>query len=175
VAEDPTPPEAPAHRRLRRVGLGVLAIAIGLGGIVLVLLFFQGKDSSQVRHDRGTIAGPGRLLPADGGPLVAAGATRTDGARLSAAALRHELALGNVVLLYGSGRPPAALRALALRIAGGASPALEASGQAVVLARRPGLGATVALAWRRALRAPDPRDPALAQFADFWLGRGAGA
>jgi hypothetical protein len=93
--------------------------------------------------------------------------------RLSGAALQHSLELGNVVLLYGGAQPPVALRAAARRVAGAFSPALEASGQAVVLARRAGVHGAIALAWRRALSVPDARDPALAQFADFWLGRGA--
>ncbi|HYV16004.1 MAG TPA: DUF3105 domain-containing protein [Conexibacter sp.] len=171
----PVPPEQPpSHKRLRRLGVGLLAVAIGLAGVVLLVVFFQGHDSSQVHHDSATISGPGLVLPADGGAIVAPGATRADGMRLSGAALQHSLALGNVVLLYGSARPPAALRAVARRVAGAFSPALEASGQAVVLGRRPGVGGAIALAWRHELSVRDARDPALAQFVDFWLGRGAG-
>ena len=169
VAEPPPP-----HRRLRRFGFGLLAVAIGLGGVVLLLLFFQGRDSSQVHHDASPIAGPGQLLPPDGGAAVAPGAVRVDGMRLSGAQLEHTLDLGNVALLYGSAQPPPALRMLARQIAGSFDPAIEASGQAVVLARRPGLDGVLALAWRHALQVPGASDPALGQFAGFWLGRHAG-
>jgi hypothetical protein len=169
VTDEPSP-----HRRLRRFGFGLLAVAVGLGGVVLLVLFFQGRDSSQVRHDGSPVAGPGRLLPADGGAAVAPGAVRVDGTRLSGEQLQHTLDLGNVVLLYGGARPSPALRMLAQRIAGSSDPALEAGGQAVVLARRPGLDGVLALAWRHALSAPDESKPGLEQFADFWLGRHAG-
>jgi hypothetical protein len=164
----------PPHRRLRRVGFGLLAVAIGLGGVVLLLLFFQGRDSSQVHHDASPLAGPGLLLPADGGAAVAPGAVRVDGMRLSGAQLQRTLDLGNVALLYGTAAPPPALRMLARQIAGSFDPALEASGQAIVLARRPGLKGVLALAWRHALQVPDSSKPALGRFADFWLGRHAG-
>jgi hypothetical protein len=42
----------------------------------------------------------------------------------------------------------------------------------VILARRDGSGPATALAWKRILRADDPADPALREFAEFWLGRG---
>lgn len=167
-------PRTGSHHRLRRFGFGLLAVAIGLGGVVLLVVFFQGRDSSQVHHDASTIGGPGQLLPADGGTLLAPGATRADGARLTGGQLLQQLKLGDVVLLYGSTRPPAPLRALARRVAGAFDPALAASGQAVVLGRRSGVQGVTALAWRHVLRVRDARDPALAQFADFWLGRGAG-
>ena len=48
-----------------------------------------------------------------------------------------------------------------------------AAGQVVVLGRRPATRGVVAVAWRRQLRAERPDDPALREFADFWLGRGA--
>jgi hypothetical protein len=50
---------------------------------------------------------------------------------------------------------------------------IAAAGQAVILARRPGSGPATAAAWRRLLRAQDPADPALREFAEAWLGRGA--
>ena len=53
------------------------------------------------------------------------------------------------------------------------TPALAASGQAVILASRPGIRGVIALAWTHMLRAASPTDPALRAFAQFWLGRGA--
>ncbi|HEV2787513.1 MAG TPA: hypothetical protein VGV67_14035, partial [Solirubrobacteraceae bacterium] len=79
---------------------------------------------------------------------------------------------GNVVLLYSDERLTSDLRALAARIAGDPSPALEAAGQAVLVQRRPNLTVPVtALTATRRLQATGPRDPALRSFAEYWLGR----
>jgi len=85
----------------------------------------------------------------------------------------HALELGNVVIAYGGGRLPSSLRALADQVAGPFSPVLAAAGQAVILARRPGVRGVVALAWSRDLRVRSPADPRLGGFAEAWLGRGA--
>lgn len=160
---------------MRRTGVALLTVAVALGGVVLLLLFFQGRDRSQVggagNGGAGVVAsGPGR--PRSDAELAAAlrGAA---GAEPTGAELLDALERGNVVLVYGTARPPAALRALAERVAGPSDPALEASGQAVLLARRPGTDGVVALAWRRMLRAPGADDPQLEPFASYWLGRGA--
>ena len=65
------------------------------------------------------------------------------------------------------------LRALQTKLTGPFDPVLAANGAAVILAYRPGADGVTALAWRRVLRAPSAADPALEQFADYWLGRGA--
>ncbi len=123
-------PPAQQHRRLRRVGGIVLTILIALAGAVGVLLYFEGRDSSQVDRGASTVAGPGQLLPDQGhahlrpgqrpvqpyasdpptsGPHVPLPIRRDgDGTRLSDDQLLHALELGDVVLLYGSARPPAA-------------------------------------------------------------------
>ncbi len=51
-------------------------------------------------------------------------------------------------------------------------PGLAAAGQAVILARRPGVPGVVALAWRRKLEASGPDDPQLHEFAEAYLGPG---
>ena len=79
---------------------------------------------------------------------------------------------GNVVLLYSDERLTSDLRALARRLAGEPSPALEAAGQAVVVQRRPNLTVPVtALTAGRRLQTTGPRDPALRSFVEYWLGR----
>jgi hypothetical protein len=83
------------------------------------------------------------------------------------------LELGDVVLTYPGARPDPALVRVQRRVAGRFDPPLAAAGQAVILARSPASGPATALAWRRRLRASGPGDPALARFADAWLGRGA--
>lgn len=156
---------------MRRTGVALLTVVVAIGGVVLLLLFLQGRDDSQI--DVATSGGPGQALA--GGELPED--LRASGARAepSDADIEDLLRRGNVVLVYGQARPPAELTALAREIAGPPDPALEASGQAIVLARRPGVDGVVALAWERIDRVSDPADPALAEFARYWLGRGAAA
>lgn len=172
ASESPSPP--PTERRaLRRAGGALLTVLVALAGVVLLLLFFQSRDDSQVDQPSSSSGtAPGRPLAAGELPADVRGG---DGARPSDAALRELLERGNVVLVHASPQPPAALRALARRVAGEPSQALSDAGQAVVLVRRPRVGTgTVALAWRRELHAPDAADPRLERFADWWLGSGAG-
>jgi hypothetical protein len=165
-------PAPSPHPRARRLGAALVTSVVALAGVIAVILVFQARDDSQLEAP-GAASGPGRALADGGRAVVGEGATRTDGVRMDADEIANALERGNVVLLYDAPRPPAALRALAERLAGPFDPALAASGQAVMLARRPGLPGVVALAWRRLQRAADPGDPALAAFAEHWLGRGA--
>lgn len=155
---------------MRRTGFALLTVLVALGGVVLLLLVLQGRDSSQLHDDGSASDAPGQPLAAQQLPadVRADGSAQPDDTRLL-----DLLERGNVVLLYGTARPPPALRALARQLAGPSSPALEASGQAVVLVRRPGVDGVTALAWRRVERASTPADPALRTFAAYWLGRGA--
>lgn len=187
-------PPTSTHPRVRRAAIALLTVAVALGGVILLLLFFQGRDRSQVGGEAAPATGPGQVFPDQGdehlargqrpsrpyasnpptsGPHVPAPIER-DGARLSDDQILHALELGDVVLLYGTARPPPGLAALARQLGGPFDPALAASGQAVVLGRRPGTEGVVALAWRHMLRAPDASDPQLEEFASYWLGRGAG-
>jgi hypothetical protein len=181
-----------------RRAIGVAAtIVVALGGAIVLLLWLEGRDSSPVEQHGGaaTLAGPGRLLPDQGDAHLKPGqrpaqayvtdppasgahvpvAVVHDARRLSDDELLHALELGDVVLVYGEAQPPAALRALADKVAGPFDPALAAAGQAVVLARRPGTKGVIALAWRRELHVASASDSALESFANLWLGRGARA
>jgi hypothetical protein len=172
-------------RRLLAIAAGVLLLA---GGLVAVALAFSSRDDAQV----GAASGPGKLerdrgarhLPAGEHAQVPAGTLPTSGAhrpdlitrdarRLSDDQILHALELGDVVIGYDAARPPAALRRLQEDVSGPFDAELAAAGQAVVLARRSGAGPATALAWRRELRAGDPASPALRDFAEAWLGRGA--
>jgi hypothetical protein len=164
-------PPSPPHRRARRLGAALLTLLVALGGVALLILFFQGRDSSQL--DSAGRTGPGQALADGGSALVGDGVIRIDGERMDGAQVAQALELGNVVLLYGSPAPPPPLHVLSRQLAGEFDPALLRSGQAVVLARRAGLDGFVALAWGRILRTGDPADPALEAFASHWLGRGA--
>ena len=87
--------------------------------------------------------------------------------------LLQALQVGDVVLTYGTRKPPPGLVALARRSAPPFTPALAATGGAVILAHRPGTKGIVALAWTHMLRSVDPSDPNLPVFINYWLGRGA--
>lgn len=122
----------------------------------------------------GTRSGPFASDPPTSGPHVPAPVTR-DGGPLTDDQLVHALELGDVVLFYGERRPPAGLRRLADDVAGPFDPKLAEAGQSVILARRPGTRGVIAAAWGHLLPVSAPDDPALRDFVDFWLGRGAGS
>lgn len=117
--------------------------------LIAALSFFAARDDSTTAVG----AGPGRAVPQQTGAL---------GARLRA---------GNVELRYGDERARTATEALARDVAGVPDPALAAAGQEVRAVSEPGVRGIRALAWRRELRATDPRDPALREFVEHWLGR----
>jgi hypothetical protein len=163
-----------SHRRLRRLGLALLTLVIALGGFVLVLLFFESRDDSQVPGGASGADAPGQVVR-DQRRAHAPAPIRRDGMPLTEDQLLHALELGDVVLVYGGARsPPPQLRALQEQVSGPFDPVLAANGAAVILAYRPGTDGVVALAWRRILRAPSASDPALEDFAGYWLGRAGG-
>lgn len=174
-------------RLVERLLIVVASLAIAVGVIALLSGgLLAGQDAPGLS---GTDTGPGvqfkdqgsaRLQPGEpapvydsepptSGPHVAAPIT-SDGARLSNDQLLQGLQVGDVVLMYGSRRPPAGLAALAGAVAPPFTPALAASGGAVVLAYRPGVAGVIGLAWAHMLRVPGV-DAALRTFAQFWLGR----
>ncbi|HKG37734.1 MAG TPA: DUF3105 domain-containing protein [Conexibacter sp.] len=172
--ESSTPSPEPSHRRLRRIGLALLTLVVALGGFVLVLLFFEGRDNSQVPQDTSGGDVPGRMVTDQRRAQTPAPIrSDRDGTRLSEDQTLHALELGDVVLVYGTRVPPPALRALQKNVSGPFDPVLAANGAAVILAYRPGTDGVTALAWKRLLRAPNASDPAIKDFADYWLGRGA--
>jgi hypothetical protein len=124
----------------------VVAAVVGVAAVVAVL---AARDDSTVS----SAGGPGVARPAGETPSVAE---------------------GNVLLLYGDERLTRRLRELAVDIAGPSDRSLVAAGQAVLVRRRPDLGVPiVALTATRRLEAPDPGDPELRRFVEFWLGREA--
>jgi hypothetical protein len=131
------------------VWLATIVATIVLVGAVAV--FFASRDDSTVPP--GASAGPGV-------------------ARAGAVATEPKVKPGNVVLLHSDERLTGALRDLAGRIAGPSDPALVAAGQAVIEQHRPNLEVPVtAVTATRMLEASGPRDPALARFVEYWLGR----
>jgi hypothetical protein len=173
---------------LRRAGLVVLLVLLGIGGIAAALLFFASRDQSKVTPAQG----PGQVFadqghahasragfayastPPTSGPHAIKTIPR-DGTRIDADQLLTALELGNVVVLYpGPGEPPAALRALQDAESGPLDPALLQTGNQVVLARYAGVNGIVAAAWRHLQPASSAADPRLKAFVDFWLGRPLG-
>jgi hypothetical protein len=171
---------------VRKSKQAVYALAIsGLAAAACLVLItiLANRDSSGVSKS----AGPGTLEPDRGsahvdGPRTPASAPDdppTSGPHRPEAVTRDEvplsddqlleaLHLGNVVFAYDGSA--AALKKIQDEVSGPFDPELAAAGQAVILARRPGVKGTIALAWRRELRSDDPAQ--LREFADAWLGQG---
>ena len=181
-------------RRLLTVLAGAVLV---VGGAAALLLVFTARDDAQVSGAR-PAAGPGELQPDRGSRHLPAGEhvplegltdpptsgahhprlPTSEGEPLSPDEILHSLELGDVILFYDAPRPPAALRALQRDVSGPFDAEVAAAGQQVILARRAGAGAgagagaVTAAAWRRLLRARDPADPRLREFAEAWIGRG---
>jgi hypothetical protein len=158
---------------LRRALVAVLGVAVAVGVVAVVVLVFSARDESGLSA---APQGPGEVQP-DGadppasGPHSNALVTR-DRRPLTDDQLVRALELGDVVILYEGAKPPRALVRLQEEVAGPFDAELAAAGQAVILAPRKGAGPATALAWKRILRADDPADSNLQDFAEFWLGRG---
>jgi Protein of unknown function (DUF3105) len=184
-------PESRLARWLERLAILLAALALSVGLIILLSGFFAGRDQAGVS---GAGAGPGQAFvdlghatlrpgqprPAYNSNPPTSGAHVTEaiprpGAPLNVDQLLSALQVGDVVILYGGSRPPAGLEQFARTVAPPFSPELAATGDAVILARRPGTEGLLALAWAHMLRVGRVSDPALRDFVGFWLGRGAPA
>lgn len=178
-------------RLIERLLIVVAAFAVAIGVIALLSGgLLAGHDSPGVS---GAASGPGVAFPDQGNAPLKAGqarpaydsepptsgphvpaATTANNAQLTDDQLLQALSVGDVVFMYGTPKPPAHLAAVADGIAPAAfSPALAATGQAVVLARRPGTTGVIGLAWAHMVHVRSPTDPTLRSFAEYWLGRGA--
>ena len=173
--------------RLLAVVLGAVVV---LGGILALTAAFTARDDADVTRtegpgtqepDRGAAHGTPAPVRKDNfvpsptsGPHQPELVTR-DRRTISEDRLLHALELGNVVLLYPGKEPPAELVRLQEEVAGPFDAELAAAGQTVVLARAPGIEGYEALAWRHRQKASEASDPALREFADYWLGRGLDA
>jgi hypothetical protein len=174
---------------LERVAIGLASLALSVGLIIALSGYFAGRDQAGVS---GTADGPGEVFRDLGNSGLRPGEIRPtydsnpptsgahvpelvlrDGEQLNDNQLLTAIAAGNVVVIFGGRKPPPGLDSLARALAGPFTPALAASGQAVILARRPGAVGLIALAWTHMVHVSAPNDPLLRQFAQFWLGRGA--
>jgi hypothetical protein len=167
---------------LRRLLVVLVGLAVAIAALVGLVLFLGSRDDSQLSA---APSGPGELQEDRGarhdGPAEETAEPPTSGTHqpdlvtrdrreLTADQIIHALELGNVVIVYD--QPSPALERLQEDVSGPFDAELAAAGQAVILARRDGAGPATALAWRRVLRADDPSDPALREFAEAWLGVG---
>ena len=178
-------------RLIERLLIVVASFAVAIGVVALLSGgLLAGHDSPGVS---GAATGPGVAFPDQGNAHLSPGqapprydsepptsgahrpaATDRNGAQLTDDQLLQALSVGDVVLMYGTRRPPAGLAAVADGVAPAAfSPALTATGQSVVLAYRPGTTGVIGLAWAHMVHVRSPTDPALRSFAQYWLGRGA--
>jgi hypothetical protein len=182
-------------RTLERIAIVIVSLGVAVGAIVLLSGYFTSHDPGEVT---GSLAGPGLVYRDLGNASLAPGAprptydsnpptsgphvptpVRRDGAVLTDNQILTALAAGDVVLLYGGRTPPAGLAGLASATGGPFTAALAAAGDAVVIARLPGINALIALAWTRMLtvtgmtRVTGGDDGVLKQFTQAWLGQGA--
>lgn len=180
---------------LERVAIVVASFVVAIGAIVLLSGYFSSRDQGGVS---GVLAGPGLAYRDLGDAVLKTGHRRpaydsnppTSGAhvptpvRTADAVLTDDqiltaLAAGDVIVMYGGATPPPGLTALARSMGGPFSAALAQTGQAVILARLPGIHGIEALAWTRLLpitgvgRVTGGTETLLRQFIDAWLGRGA--
>lgn len=174
---------------LERAAIGVASLVLSVGLIVLLSGYFTSHDPANVTGAQSQIGasfpdlGHGHLRPGAPHPLYnsippTSGAHVDvpivhDATELSDDQMLQALEEGDIVVIYGTRRPPAGLAALATRLAGPFTPALAGAGQAVILARRPGTTGLIAVAWTRMVRVSAASDTLLRQFIDVWLGRGA--
>ncbi len=173
---------------LERLAIGIASLALSFGLIALASGFFAGRDQAGVS---GAASGPGAAyadlghallrpgervgydsIPPTSGAHIPKAVTR-DGAAIDDDQLLQALQLGDVVIMYGSRQPPAGLAQTVRSLAPPFSPALAATGQAVIIATRSGTRGILGLAWTHIVQVRQPSDPLLRQFVTFWLGRGA--
>lgn len=139
----------------------LVVVVVGLGGFGL-LAYFSARDESEVATAPAEV-GERVTMTCPSSPDLPA----RDGRALDDEGERALLARGNVVLTG-----PPSIGAVQEELTGGYDPEFAEAGQAVYV--EPGEQVT-ALAWERRLVARSPDDPALVEFVDAHLGRGAGA
>jgi hypothetical protein len=164
---------------------------LSLALIAVLSGFFAGRDQAGVTGNGIPVGeqfrdlGHAHLSPGAARPVYDSNPP-TSGAHVPEPVLHNEselnddqllqaLELGDVVIIYGTNKPPPGLRAFSNSIAGPFTPALAADGEAVILARRPGTVGLTGLAWAHLVSVRSPDTPLLRGFTEYWLGRGAQA
>jgi hypothetical protein len=130
---------------MRKIAGTLLAVVIAVAGVIGLIAFFNGRDSS-------TTNGPAAT------PSASVGNGPSD---------------GNVVLTFSDPSFEPKLLALAEGLGAKDTPALRQAGQAVIVRRDPQAGGVVARAGGHRVVVTDPDSPQLQDFIDRWLGQGA--
>ncbi len=180
-----------ATTALERLAILAASLLLSIGLIGLLSGYFAGHDPAGISGTGVTVGlkfrdlghahlSPGELRPAyDSDPPTSGAhipqAVRHDATALNDDQLLQALEVGDVVLAYGASKPPEGLSAVANEVAGRFTAALAAAGQAVILDHRPGTKGVIALAWTRMLHVSSSGDPAVREFIQGFLGRGAGS
>jgi hypothetical protein len=176
-------------RVVERIAIVVAALVLSVGLIALLSGFFAGRDQAgvsgaangpgQAYQDLGhAVLKPGQPRPAyssnppTSGPHIRRAVVR-DGTPLSDDQLLQALQVGDIVIFYGTRRPPPALTRYVNSAAPPFTSSLAATGNAVIVAPRAGTVGLVAAAWDHLASVKTASDPRLGQFVSFWLGRGA--
>jgi hypothetical protein len=136
---------------MRKAGATLAAVALAVAGVIGLIAFFNGRDSST------TGGQPGR--PSPGEQTAASGDTL--------------LKTGNVVLHFSDASFTPMLLKLSSELGAPDSPQLRQVGQAVVLRRDTSTGGVLAEAYEHKLVATNPSDPLLQAFIERWLGQGS--
>ena len=185
------PGESRLIRVVERIAIVVASLVLSVGLIALLSGFFAGRDQAGVS---GAANGPGQAYQDLGHAVLKPGQSRPayssnpptsgahipravvrDGAPLSDDQLLQALQVGDIVIFYGTRRPPPALTQYVNSAAPPFTPSLAATGNAVIVAPRAGTVGLVAAAWDHLATVKTASDPLLGQFVSFWLGRGAPA
>ena len=193
VSATPTPAR-PARRvtltrTLAGVGIAVAGLAVAFVAIALLSGFFTSRDNPGFA---GADTGPGiafrdlghaHLQPGQPHPPYnsnppTSGAhvpelVTANNSQLNSDQLLEALEVGDVVIEYGTPAPPPGLEQLARQVAPPFNPALVATGDELILARRPGTNGLIGVAWAHLIRSASADDPMLKAFASYWIGRGA--
>jgi hypothetical protein len=176
-------------RALEVAGIAIAGLAVAIGAIAVLSGFFTSRDNPGFA---GADTGPGIALrdlghahlqpgqphppydsnPPTSGPHVPELVTANN-SELNPDQLLEALEVGDVVIAYGTPSPPPGLEQLARQVAPPFNPALVATGDELILARRPGTNGLIGLAWAHMIRSASATDPMLKVFASYWIGRGA--
>jgi hypothetical protein len=174
---------------LEWVGIAVAALGVAFVAIALLSGFFASRDTPgfagadsgpgiAIRDLGHAHLQPGQRPPAYDSNPPTSGAhvpelLTANNSELNNNQLLEALEVGDVVIEYGSRTPPPGLQRLAREVAPPFNPSLVATGDELILARRPGTDGLIGLAWAHMIRTGSVADPALKVFASYWIGRGA--
>ena len=136
---------------MRRAIVTGIAVLVAIAGVIGLIAFFNGRDSSTATE--GAAQQSGRSVPVERKvPLLEA---------------------GNVLVRYSAPTMRGPLQTLAKQLGAPDTPALRSAGAAVVVRRDPGAAGIIADAYGRTLHVDSPSDERLQEFIETYLGQGS--